>query len=81
MAKILIIEDEPALRHALQDAFEFHGYSVVIAEDGETGLRKAQTEKPDLVILDVMLPGIDGFEVCIRLRASGFDAHRPFRRS
>ena len=74
MAKILLIEDEPALRNALQDAFEHHGYSVIIAEDGETGLRKADTERPDLVILDVMLPGIDGFEVCMKLRSSGFTA-------
>jgi len=74
MAKLLVIEDEPALRSALQDAFEYHGYSVVVAESGEKGLLLAGTEKPDLIILDVMLPGIDGFEVCMKLRSSGFTA-------
>ncbi|MBE0678650.1 MAG: response regulator transcription factor [Bacteroidales bacterium] len=74
MAKILLIEDEQALRRALKDAFEFNGYSVIMAEDGESGLKYAESERPDLVILDVMLPGIDGFEVCKRLRASGFSA-------
>jgi DNA-binding response OmpR family regulator len=74
MAKILLIEDEPALRRALQDALEYHGYSVLIAQDGETGLQIAEKDKPDLIILDVMLPGLDGFEVCIRLRSSGFSA-------
>lgn len=74
MAKILLIEDEQALRRALQDALEYHGYSVMTAADGETGLRLAESENPDLVILDVMLPGIDGFEVCLRLRASKFVA-------
>ena len=74
MAKILLIEDEQALRRALQDALEYHGYSVMTAADGETGLQLVESESPDLVILDVMLPGIDGFEVCLRLRASKFVA-------
>lgn len=74
MAKILLIEDEQALRRALQDALESNGYFVLLAADGETGLKLAENERPDLVILDVMLPGIDGFEVCIRLRAKGFSA-------
>jgi DNA-binding response OmpR family regulator len=74
MAKILLIEDESALRRALQDALEYHGYSILVAENGETGLKIAEKDKPDLIILDVMLPGLDGFEVCIRLRSSGFSA-------
>jgi len=74
MTKILLIEDEQALRQALQDALEYHGYSVMTAANGETGLQLAESENPDLVILDVMLPGIDGFEVCLRLRASKFVA-------
>ncbi|TFH26032.1 MAG: response regulator transcription factor [Bacteroidia bacterium] len=72
MAKILLIEDEQALRQALQDALEYHGYSVITSADGVSGLNLAENENPDLVILDVMLPGLDGFEVCTRLRASGF---------
>jgi DNA-binding response OmpR family regulator len=71
MAKILLIEDEQALRRALQDALESNGYSVSLAADGETGLKLAANDIPDLIILDIMLPGIDGFEVCIRLRANG----------
>jgi DNA-binding response OmpR family regulator len=74
MVKILLIEDEPALRISLKDAFEYHGYSVLVAADGETGLQLVESDKPDLIVLDVMLPGIDGFEVCLRLRASGFSA-------
>lgn len=74
MPKILLIEDEQAMVTALQDAFEHHGYSVKIAGDGETGLQLAHSEQPDLILLDVMLPGQDGFEVCRRLRAEGFAA-------
>jgi two-component system alkaline phosphatase synthesis response regulator PhoP len=74
MAKILLIEDEQALRRALQDALEYHGYSVITAADGVKGLQLAESESPDLIILDIMLPGLDGFEVCARLRASGFYA-------
>jgi DNA-binding response OmpR family regulator len=74
MAKILVIEDEQALRQALQDAFNHHGYSVIEAADGETGLRLVESERPDLILLDIMLPGLDGFEVCLRLRAGGFTA-------
>jgi DNA-binding response OmpR family regulator len=72
MARILLIEDEPALRQALRDAFEYHGYSVLDAVNGLTGIRLVEAERPDLVILDIMLPDIDGFEVCLRLRAGGF---------
>ena len=74
MAKILLVEDEKTLRGSLRDAFEYNGYSVIEAENGETGLRLAAKERPDLVILDIMLPGIDGFEVCARLRKEGFKA-------
>ena len=74
MQKILLIEDEQAMVRALQDAFEHHGYSVKNAGDGETGLDLARSEHPDLILLDVMLPGQDGFEVCRRLRAGGCTA-------
>lgn len=74
MPKILLIEDEQAMVRALQDAFEHHGYSVKTAGDGETGLQLAHSEQPDLILLDIMLPGQDGFEVCRRLRAGGFAA-------
>lgn len=72
MPKILLVEDEQAMVSALQDAFEHHGYSVKTAGDGETGIELAHREQPDLILLDVMLPGQDGFETCRRLRAAGF---------
>jgi DNA-binding response OmpR family regulator len=72
MSVILIVEDELAMRVGLEDAFRHAGYTVKSAADGETGLQVADKEKPDLVILDVMLPGIDGFEVCKQLRMKGF---------
>jgi len=69
--KILIIEDEPGILVSLKDEFESHGYVVYTAEDGEKGLELARGEKPDLIILDVMLPVLDGYEVCKRLRMEG----------
>jgi DNA-binding response OmpR family regulator len=72
MPTILLVEDERSMAEGLRDALEHHGYSVKIAGDGETGLRIAQTEAVNLVVLDVMLPGIDGFEVCRRLRERKF---------
>lgn len=69
MATILLVEDEDAMVRALQDALEHHCYAVKIAHDGEQGLQLASSIDPDLIVLDVMLPGIDGFEVCRTLRA------------
>jgi len=67
-AKILIVEDEIAIRTGLVDILVFHGYEVDFAEHGEAGLSKALSGLYDLVLLDVMLPGIDGFEICNRIR-------------
>lgn len=69
--KILIIEDEPGILVSLKDEFELQGYVVYAAEDGEEGLELARGEKPDLIILDIMLPVLDGYEVCKRLRMEG----------
>ncbi len=66
--KILIVEDETAIRTGLVDIFVFHGYDVDYAEHGEEGLNKALSGLYDLILLDVMLPGIDGFEICNRIR-------------
>src|SRR5262245_51639863 len=71
MSKILIVEDEPALLRALADNFRFEAYEVSEAEDGETGYQKAIEETPDLIILDIMLPRMSGYDVCRRLRAGG----------
>ena len=73
MAKILIVEDEPDMVLGLKDNFEFEGYEVITASDGAVGLEKARTTKPDLVILDIMLPVLSGLEVCKTLRGEGFE--------
>lgn len=69
--KILIIEDEPGILLSLKDEFESEGYTVFTAEDGEEGLTITGQQKPDLIILDIMLPVLDGYEVCKRLRMEG----------
>lgn len=66
--KILIVEDEEAIRIGLIDVLIYHGYEVDDAADGKTGLSKALTGTHDLILLDVMLPGMDGFEICHRVR-------------
>jgi DNA-binding response OmpR family regulator len=66
--RILIVEDETAIRTGLVDVFVYHGYEVDYAEHGEEGLKKALSGLFDLILLDVMLPGIDGFEICERIR-------------
>jgi DNA-binding response OmpR family regulator len=68
---VLIIEDDAGVREGLRLALRHQGYAVATSGDGETGLRLVRAEPPDVVILDIMLPGIDGFEVCRRLRAMG----------
>jgi DNA-binding response OmpR family regulator len=74
MSRILIVEDEPDMVLGLKDNFEFEGYDVVTASDGAAGLERARSEKPDLLILDIMLPKLSGLEVCKTLRAEGFRA-------
>jgi DNA-binding response OmpR family regulator len=71
VAKILVVEDEKPLLKVLKFNLEQAGHAVVAAADGPSGAEAAAKEKPDLVILDVMLPGMDGFEVCRRIRAAG----------
>jgi DNA-binding response OmpR family regulator len=66
--KILVIEDEPTLVATLRYNLEREGYQVASASDGESGLTTARAERPDLIVLDLMLPGLDGFEVCRLLR-------------
>ena len=73
LAKILIVEDEPDMVLGLKDNFEFEGYEVITAGDGAVGLEKARTLKPDLVLLDIMLPVLSGLEVCKTLRGEGFE--------
>ena len=70
-ASILIVEDEYAVARGIQYALQQEGYEVTVARNGEEGLDIATHSAPDLVILDVRLPGIDGFEVLRRLRGTG----------
>lgn len=67
---ILIVDDTPANLAVIVDSLEGRGYRVLVAQDGEESLRRAELVRPDLVMLDVMMPGIDGFEVCRRLKTS-----------
>ena len=69
--KILVVDDERAVRESLRRALELEGYRVELAEDGEEALERLGTAPPDAAILDVLMPGIDGLEVCRRLRADG----------
>ena len=68
--RILIVEDEPAIRNGLIDVFTFHGFAVDSAATGTAGLSLALRGGYALILLDVMLPGIDGFEICNRIRAA-----------
>jgi two-component system alkaline phosphatase synthesis response regulator PhoP len=67
-AKILVVDDDPDMRDALQMILESGGYQVVTGEDGEQCLAKLKEEKPDLLILDLLMPRMDGFEVCKALK-------------
>jgi two-component system OmpR family response regulator len=71
--RVLVIDDEPNIRELVQVALKFHGCAVTLGATGKETLTLAESEKPDLIVLDVMLPDIDGFEVCRRLRANGDD--------
>ena len=73
MAKVLIIEDEPNMVVGLKDSCEYEGYEVAVARDGKEGLEKASKEKPDIILLDVMLPLMSGLDVCRTLRSRGIE--------
>ena len=70
---ILIIEDDPAMLRGLRDNFEFEGYHVQTATDGDAGLKAALAIRPDLIILDLMLPRVNGYEICRFLREEQLD--------
>ena len=77
MAKILVVDDDPSILRLLAHILEHEGYDVITTSNGIKGLQITQKELPDLVILDVMLPGLDGFEVCHRLRKQPSTAQIP----
>ena len=72
-SRLLIVEDELPMRTALKDCLEGEGYRVLTAADGQLGLERALKEKPDLILLDVMLPKLDGFALCAELRRLSLD--------
>ncbi len=67
--KILVVDDEIYIVHILDFSLGMEGYQVITALDGEQGLEKAQTERPDLIVLDIMMPKLDGYETCKALKA------------
>src|SRR5205085_4399431 len=73
MPRILIVEDNPDLAYGLRTGLEIEGFDVQVAEDGETGLERARAWNPNLVMLDLMLPGMDGYRVLRTLREGGSD--------
>ena len=75
--KVLIIEDDPATSRLVEYSLRHAGYQVIRAANGLEGIRMARSEAPDLVILDVMLPGLDGYEICHRLKADAATARLP----
>jgi len=73
MRTVLIVEDEPAMLRGLEDNFKAKGYYVLTAMDGRHGLETALKERPDLILLDIMLPEINGYEVCSHVREKGLE--------
>jgi DNA-binding response OmpR family regulator len=71
MSRILIVEDEPSMRMGLEDNLDFEGYDIDSASDGKSGLDKILKNQYDLILLDVMLPGMSGFDICRQLRKNG----------
>ena len=71
MPKILVVEDEAAIARVLVDNLIFEGYEAEAVADGAEGLERALAWRPDLILLDIVLPTMDGYEVCRRLRAQG----------
>jgi DNA-binding response OmpR family regulator len=73
VSRILIVEDEPALLRGLKDTFAALGYEVLAASDGEQGLAAALDRSPDLIVLDIMLPRVNGYEICRAVRERGLE--------
>lgn len=71
--RVLIIEDDATMLRGLQDNFQTHGYIVQTAQDGQTGLEQALADPPDLIVLDIMLPRVNGYEICRRIRERELD--------
>lgn len=66
--KIMVVDDEPYIARVIKFKLEQEGYTVISANDGQSGLQKIKDEKPDMVLLDVMMPGLSGYEVCQKIK-------------
>jgi two-component system alkaline phosphatase synthesis response regulator PhoP len=75
--KILVVDDEIYIVHILDFSLGMEGYEVITALDGEQALEKVKTEKPDLIVLDIMMPKLDGYEVCKNIKSSAETQHIP----
>jgi len=75
--RILVVDDEIYIVHILDFSLGMEGYEVVTALDGEQALEKVKTEKPDLIVLDIMMPKLDGYEVCKNIKSSASTQHIP----
>src|SRR5919204_2301803 len=73
MFRVLVVEDNPDLAYGLRNSLEIAGYDVAVAADGPAGVEQARTIDPDLIVLDLMLPGMDGYRVLRTLRDQGLD--------
>lgn len=71
MSRVLVVEDDPAILRGLADNLRFDAHEVLTAGDGESGYRAAREQRPDVIVLDLMLPRMSGYEVCRKLRADG----------
>ncbi len=77
MAKVLLVEDDPSARRLVEFTLQQEGYEVVTAVNGKEGLEKAQSEQPDVIVMDVMMPQMGGFEACLRLKEIPTTSHIP----
>jgi two-component system cell cycle response regulator len=75
--KILVVDDQPGNVFLLQDRLNREGFEVITAYDGTSGIKVAREQNPDLILLDIMMPGIDGFEVCREISSNDFTNHIP----
>jgi two-component system cell cycle response regulator len=75
--KILVVDDQPGNVFLLQDRLNREGFEVITAYDGTSGIKVARDQKPDLILLDIMMPGIDGFEVCREISSNNYTNHIP----
>ena len=75
MKKVMVVDDSPTMRQLISDTLNGKGYHVITADDGEEALQKASKELPDLVVLDVVMPGKNGFQVCRQLKTDTATKH------